>query len=104
LREILERTSYHFQSARVQIGQGVFALHQVKRCSFPGPRLSERQDAMRKIKYGQGGFADRLPVRFPPMQSSCDHEVQNQPETVLKAKHDSLSDAAQSYDLFPVKN
>src|SRR5262249_27865558 len=55
------------------------------------------------VERGQINPGTQLAVRWAPMQSSGDHQMEHQPKIGLEPKNDSLPEPAQRHDLAPPK-
>ncbi len=85
----------HFDAARVERLQSLFAHHHVQRRTPLRTGFGERQSSLFKIERGQVLAPSQLRSRWPPVQAPGNHQVQYQPKIALEPHRDALTDAAQ---------
>src|SRR5271157_4414091 len=89
----LKAGSKNVHTARVAGSKGSAALDEVERGLFLGSGLGHYEASARKVKGCQVPFASQANTRLPPVKSSGDHQVNEEPELVLETDGDALADA-----------
>ena len=91
----------NIDAARIYIAQALLALEQVKGSAALRAGFGKHQRAVRKIESRKLISSSQLCSRDPPVQTSRNHQMQNEPQVSFKTNCNALSDAPQFAHLAP---
>src|SRR6516162_5831607 len=74
----------NLKPARIQITQRLLALQEMQRSALFGASLGQHQTAIWELKRCQAKLSHELGATFAPMQTSSNHEVDNQPQFFIQ--------------------
>src|SRR5512139_637697 len=69
-------------------------MRDMERSLFLRSRLGEHQTPVREVKGRKVPLAPKKSARLPPMQPTCNHQVNEEPQLALKADCNALANAA----------
>ena len=87
-----------FDATGVDGMEAVFAGENMERSAAFGAAFGEHQRAAQEVKGGESIAAGKPGIWRTPMQTTGDHQVENEPEVLIDADGDALANAAQLAD------
>src|SRR5262249_26530590 len=101
-RELLGRGGEDVPTAGGLLAQGVRAPNEMQRRPVLARGLREKQSTVFKVQCRETALAGKLGPPLLPMQSARDHQVENQPEIVIKGEYDPLAQSANLANCLPL--